>query len=82
MARWDERDPGLPIKFGPCSNGEYDPVPLSPAVEETIRRAREACDRNARRSGVSRREFLLSVCVEQPAARGGGSRLTNAGPHA
>jgi predicted TIM-barrel fold metal-dependent hydrolase len=53
---------GLPIKFGPCSNGEYDPQPLSPVVEETIRRARNACDRNARRTGVSRREFLLSVC--------------------
>jgi predicted TIM-barrel fold metal-dependent hydrolase len=62
VARWDERDPGLPIKFGPCSNGEYDPVPLSPVVRETIRRAREACDRNARRTGMSRREFLLSVC--------------------
>ncbi|MEA2521639.1 MAG: hypothetical protein QOI81_1285, partial [Actinomycetota bacterium] len=21
---WKEEDPGLPIKFGPCSNGEYD----------------------------------------------------------
>ena len=41
VAEWDERDPGLPIKFGPCSNGEYDPVPLTPVVEETIRRARD-----------------------------------------
>jgi len=62
VAEWDERDPGLPIKFGPCSNGEYDPVPLTPVVEETIRRARDACDRNARRTGMSRRRFLLSVC--------------------
>jgi hypothetical protein len=22
---WKDEDPGLPIKFGPCSNAEYDP---------------------------------------------------------
>ncbi|MFN2544554.1 MAG: amidohydrolase family protein [Actinomycetota bacterium] len=58
---WRDEDPGLPIKFGPCSNAEYDPEPLSPAVTETIRLAREACDRNARRLGMGRREFLLSA---------------------
>ncbi len=61
--KWNEEDPGLPIKFGPCSNAEYDPEPaLPPVLTETIRRAREACERNARRTGVSRREFLLSIC--------------------
>jgi uncharacterized protein len=59
--RWREEDPGLPIKFGPVSNGEYDPHPLPPVLQETIRRARELCDRNARRAGMSRREFLLSA---------------------
>ncbi|MEX0988685.1 MAG: amidohydrolase family protein [Actinomycetota bacterium] len=59
---WSDDDPGLPITFGPCSNGEYLPQPLSPAVRETIRRARDACDRGARRAGMSRREFLLSIC--------------------
>jgi len=59
---WRDDDPGLPIKFGPCSNGEYDPQPLSPVMRETVRRAREECDRNAKRLGMSRREFLLSVC--------------------
>lgn len=64
MTRRDRRDddPGLPIKFGPCSNGEYDPKPLSPVVREAIRRARRDCDDHARRLGVSRRDFLLSVC--------------------
>lgn len=62
MDRWAEDDPGLPIKFGPCSNGEYDPVPLTPVVEETIRRSRDECEANARRTGMSRRRFLLSVC--------------------
>jgi hypothetical protein len=55
-------DPGLPIKFGPCSNGEYEPQPLSPLVREAVSRAHRACDDAARRSGLSRRQFLLSVC--------------------
>ena len=59
---WREEDPGLPITLGPISNAEYDPKPLPPVLQETERRAREACARNARRTGMSRREFLLSVC--------------------
>lgn len=59
---WRDEDPGLPITFGPCSNGEYDPQPLSPVVKETIRRARDDCERNAKRVGMTRREFLLSAC--------------------
>jgi uncharacterized protein len=55
-----DEDPGLPIKFGPCSNAEYEPEPLSPVITETVRRAREDCERNARRLGMGRREFLLS----------------------
>src|SRR3954467_6050697 len=58
---WFDEDPGLPITFGPCSNGEYEPEPLTPVITETIRRAREECERNARRLGMSRREFLLSA---------------------
>ena len=61
--RWDDDDPGLPIKFGPCANDEYDPMPLSPVVRETIRRARLECEENARRAGMSRRRFLLSACA-------------------
>ena len=59
---WKDENPGLPIKFGPCSNAEYDPEPLPPLLRETIRRAREATERNAHRVGMSRREFLLSIC--------------------
>jgi uncharacterized protein len=62
VGRWRDDDPGLPIKFGPCSNGEFDPQPLTPVVEETIRRARHDADRNARRTGMSRRDFLMSLC--------------------
>lgn len=52
----------MPIKFGPCSNGEYEPRPLTNVLEETVRLARAACAENARRTGVSRRTFLRSVC--------------------
>ena len=38
MARDD--DPGLPIKLGPCSNGEFVPPPPTPLVREAARRAR------------------------------------------
>jgi predicted TIM-barrel fold metal-dependent hydrolase len=55
-------DPGLPIKLGPCSNGEYEPVRLSPMLREFERRAREACEATARRLGMSRRQFLRSAC--------------------
>ena len=60
---WNDDDPGLPIEFGPCSNGEYDPEPaLPPVLRETVSRARRRCDETADRLGVSRRSFLLSAC--------------------
>jgi hypothetical protein len=52
----------LPIELGPCSNGEYDPAPLTAVAREAQRRARIGCDDNARRTGMSRRRFLRSVC--------------------
>jgi predicted TIM-barrel fold metal-dependent hydrolase len=54
-------DPGLPVKFGPCSNGEYVPAPLTAVEREAIRRARSACADNARSVGLSRRDFLFTV---------------------
>jgi uncharacterized protein len=60
MAKRSE-DPGIPIKFGPCSNGEFVPPPLSAVEREAIRRARVACDRNARSVGISRRQFLFTA---------------------
>jgi len=56
-----DSDLELPIKFGPCSNGEYVPPPLTEIEAETIRRTHEAADTQARRLGVSRRRFLRSV---------------------
>jgi uncharacterized protein len=51
----------LPIKLGPCSNGEYVPPPMTPVEAETIRRTREAAETQARLLGMSRRTFLRSV---------------------
>ena len=56
-------DPDLPIPLGPCSNGEYDPLPISPVAREARRRALEACADGASRLGVSRRTFLRSLCA-------------------
>jgi predicted TIM-barrel fold metal-dependent hydrolase len=58
----DVPDECLPIELGPCSNGEYDPAPLSTVVREAQRRARLDCDDHARRTGMSRRRFLRSLC--------------------
>ena len=57
-----EEDPGLPIKSGPCSNGEFVPPPLSALEREAIRRAHLDVERNARRTGMSRAAFLGSIC--------------------
>jgi len=54
-------DEPFPIKLGPVSNGEFLPVPHTPLVREVIRRTRVLADENARRLGVSRREFLNGV---------------------
>ena len=81
MGRW----PDLPITLGPASSDEYDPLPVTPVIAEAARRARVACDENARRSGMSRRAFLRSAAAyatvlsalaacgreSQPAAPGG-----------
>ncbi|CAN5678470.1 hypothetical protein BH24ACT25_BH24ACT25_11320 [soil metagenome] len=54
-------DPGLPIKFGPCSNGEFVPHPLTKVEREAMRRARRAAEANARSVGMSRRDFLFTA---------------------
>jgi len=56
-------EPGLPIKFGPCASDEYEPRPLSRFVREVVRRAQLACDDNARRLAMSRRDFLRTACA-------------------
>ncbi|QYG91025.1 hypothetical protein HC251_00310 [Iamia sp. SCSIO 61187] len=56
-----DEEPGLPVKLGPVSNGEFVPVPHSPTVAEAIRRTHQLADVNARRLGISRRRFLTGA---------------------
>lgn len=60
MAKPEAPDPGLPIKLGPCGNGEFQPQPANALAREAHRRANAEVDRGARRVGVSRRQFLRS----------------------
>jgi hypothetical protein len=52
----------LPIKLDSTSNGEFMPVPLSSANRAANRLAHEEATRNAKRLGLSRRQFLISSC--------------------
>ena len=52
----------LPIKLDSTSNDEFMPVPLSSANRAANRLAHEEATRNAKRLGLSRRQFLISSC--------------------
>jgi hypothetical protein len=52
----------LPIKLDSTSNGEFVPVPLSPANRAANRLAHEFASVNSRKLGLSRRNFLVSAC--------------------
>jgi uncharacterized protein len=52
----------LPIKIDTTSNGEFTPVPLAPENRAGNYLAHEAASSNARRLGMSRRNFLISAC--------------------
>lgn len=61
-SRIDPDGTRLPIKLDTTSNGEFEPVPLSPVNHAANRLAHEAADTNAKRLAVSRRTFLISAC--------------------
>lgn len=61
MTRRRDEDPGLPIKWHPVSNGEFVPPVPTRLVREATRQSLAALEANARRLGVSRRQFLLSA---------------------
>ena len=52
----------LPVKLDSTSNGEFAPIPLSPAPREVNRHALAAATRHARRLGLRRRDFLVGAC--------------------
>ena len=60
-----EHDPEglrLPIKLDTATNGEYAPIPLSPAHREARHFAFQSATANAKRLGIDRRSFLVSAC--------------------
>lgn len=61
-SRIDPDGSRLPIKLDTTSNGEFEPVPLSPTNEAANRLAHEVADKNAKRLAISRRKFLISAC--------------------
>jgi len=52
----------LPIKLDSTSNGEFEPVPLEDVHRRARRLALEQATANARSTGRSRRDFLISAC--------------------
>jgi predicted TIM-barrel fold metal-dependent hydrolase len=52
----------LPIKIDTTSNGEFAPVPLSRRNALGNRLAHRQASENARRLGLSRRQFMVSAC--------------------
>ncbi len=64
MTRDRQNDPQgrrLPIKIDSTSNGEYAPVPLTAAARQARPLAQEAVAEAARRLGVDRRRYLVSL---------------------
>lgn len=52
----------LPIKLDTTTNGEFAPIPLEPVHRHARRVAMDAATVNAKRLGVTRRQFLVSAC--------------------
>ena len=60
--RYDPDGLRLPIKLDSTSNGEFEPVPLAPIHHHARQLAFDHATRNARRLGIARRDFLVSLC--------------------
>lgn len=55
--------PKLPIKLDSASNGEYEPVPVSPRIALVREIAAARIRENARRAGLRLREYMNSLCA-------------------
>jgi len=60
--RHDPDGTRLPIKLDTSTNGEFAPIPLEPVHRHARELALDRATANAKRLGVSRREFLVSAC--------------------
>jgi uncharacterized protein len=56
-----EADVELPIAFVPCSNGEMYPLRVTERDEKAVAEFLRRADENARRAGLSRRDFIRSA---------------------
>ena len=70
--RGADDDDHLPLELGPVSNGEYAPLPQTPVLRETERRARDLIDRqhaivevHQACSGVLVHDALAVLCGRQ-----------------
>ncbi len=52
----------LPIKIDSTSNGEFAPIPVPRINEQANRLALDMATENAKRKGLSRRQFFVSSC--------------------
>lgn len=52
----------LPIKLDTTTNGEFAPIPLEPVHHHALSLARQRTAECAKRTGQSRRTFLVSAC--------------------
>jgi hypothetical protein len=69
----------LPVKLDSTSNGEFEPVPLDRHHEYANQLALETATKNAKRLGVSRRDFLVSAsgaAASSSTSRPGAGRMT------
>lgn len=60
--KFDKDGTRLPIKIDSTSNGEYEPIPISPVNEKANRLAHEQADKYSKKKAQSRRSFLVSSC--------------------
>jgi uncharacterized protein len=58
----EEHPVRLPIKLDASTNGEYWPSEPSARLEHVVRTSHQAAVTNARKLGMSRREYLASAC--------------------
>lgn len=83
MTRPTSHDPDgllLPIKLDSTSNGEFAPVPLAPVHRQANRLALEQAAANARRTGLRRRDFLVSACGSASTLLAFNAAYATAGP--
>jgi hypothetical protein len=62
MQNNDPEGTRLPIKLDTTTNGEFAPMPLKPTDLLANRLAQEQASYNAKRCGMSRRQFMISSC--------------------